>query len=52
VYFSQWTDPDYGSELAPEAEKTNVSESEVRELWELLAAGQIDRIKEWGWDAT
>jgi hypothetical protein len=52
VYFSQWADPDYESELGPEAERTDVSESEACHLWELLAAGKIDEVKASGWDAT
>lgn len=52
VYFAQWADSDYENELAPEAEKINVSEREAHRLWELLAAGEIGEVKGWGWDAT
>jgi hypothetical protein len=52
VYFSQWSDPDYESELEPEVERVKVSESEARHLWELLASGKIDEIKASGWDVT
>lgn len=52
VYYSQWADPDYESELEPESERINVSEPEAQRLWELLAVGKIDEIKASGWDAT
>jgi len=52
VYFSQWADPDYEIELEPEVERVKVSESEARQLWELLAAGKIDEVKASSWDAT
>lgn len=52
VYFSQWLDADYESELEPERERTNVSEGEARRLWELLAAGEIGDVKASAWDAT
>jgi hypothetical protein len=52
VYFSQWADPDYESELEPELERINVSEREAHRLWELLSAGKMDEIKASGWDAT
>jgi hypothetical protein len=52
VYFSQWADPDYESELEPELERINVSEREALRLWELLSAGKMDEIKASGWDAT
>ena len=52
VYFAQWADPDYERELESESVRINASESEARQLWELLAAGRIDEIKGRGWDAT
>lgn len=52
VYFSQWADSDYETELEPETEKINVAESEAHHLWELLATGRVDEVKAWGWDAT
>lgn len=52
VYFSQWSNQDYESELEPELERINVSEGEALRLWELLAAGKIDEIRGSAWDAT
>jgi hypothetical protein len=52
VYLAQWADSDYERELESESVRINVSESEALQLWELLAAGQINEIKGRGWDAT
>lgn len=49
MYFEQWNDQDFESELAPEVSVHGVSPDDAVLLMQDLCDGAVDKIKEFQW---
>lgn len=45
--WEEWADPDYEVELCPRRESEALSQDQGALLWELLAAGEVDGVREY-----